>query len=110
MNTLLNDETYVEAARSLGTLAMSRATSAGDRIDEMMRAVVSRTATPRERSILLDQLAAVSSEFSSDRSAAEAFLRIGQAAMPKDVDAVELASYATIASTILNLDEAITRE
>ena len=108
--TLLNDETYVEAARSLATLAMSRATSAGDRIDEMMRAVVSRTATPRERSILLDQLAAVSSEFSSDRSAAEAFLRIGQAAMPKDVDAVELASYATIASTILNLDEAITRE
>ncbi|MCA9223320.1 MAG: DUF1553 domain-containing protein, partial [Planctomycetales bacterium] len=107
--TLLNDETYVEAARALATRAM-QLNRLEERIVAMFRDVLSRDPLPAELELLTGQFADVRSDFQASREEATKLLQVGQAAVPKDADAAELATLTTIASTILNMDEAITRE
>lgn len=108
--TLLNDETYVEATRALAINAMNMHEEPTERIDEMFRAVLSRNIEDIELEVLLEQLEHVHTEFENAPRSASELLNVGQANVPQHFDAVELATYATIASTIMNLDEAITRE
>ena len=110
-STLLNDPTYVEAARVLAERVMREAarrpTSASRRA---MLLVVGRAADARR-----------SSPSSTPASIATALVcrrtgRGGPAAGDRPVtarsrlDAGELAAYAAVCSTILNLDEAVTKE
>ena len=108
--TLLNDDTYVEAARAFATRTIQNESKPERRIDAMFHATLSRRPTRREATVLLDQLTAVTAMFAADEPAARAILSIGQEQAPPNADPIELAAYTTIASTILNLDEAITRE
>ena len=48
--------------------------------------------------------------FRADRSGAESLLSVGETKADPALDAVELAAYTTVASTLLNLDETITKE
>jgi hypothetical protein len=48
--------------------------------------------------------------FRADRSGAESLLTVGETKVSSALAPVELAAYATVASTLLNLDETITRE
>ena len=44
-----------------------------------------------------------------DRSAAEAYLKVGNTKPPADLDAAELAAWTNVARALLNLHETITR-
>lgn len=107
---LLNDETYVEAARVLATRSIDRQDRPSERVRYMFRTVLSRDPSANEVEVLLHQLETVHDAFSSDKQSAERLCRVGQAELPEHVSTTELASYATVASSILNLDEAISRE
>ena len=107
---LLNDETYVEAARNLATRALRHATEPTLQIEFIMQSVLSRTPTDRESQLLSRQLDAFRSMYRRDINDAKRFTNIGQSASPDDLPPDELAALTAVASIVMNMDEAITRE
>lgn len=108
---LMNDPTYVEAARFLGQRMMAEGGSTPEqRIAHGFRLAVARAPRPTELSILTRGFNRALADFRADRNAAETLLRVGERPSPATLDRTELAAYATIANTLLNLDETITKE
>lgn len=108
---LLNDPTYVEAARvfAANILKDGGATSA-DRLDWAYRHALSRSPKPEEQQILMQLLEKHLKEYTADKPAAEKLVASGQWPVAKNVDVAELAAWTSVARTILNLHETITRE
>lgn len=108
---LLNDITYVEAARKLAERMLDQGElSTASRIQFAMRIVLAREANERELPVLLNALERSRSRFQKDPQAAQQLLSVGESRQKKQYDAVELAACTVIASLILNLDESINRE
>jgi hypothetical protein len=108
---LLNDPTYVEAARALAQRLIREAgRDAGRRIDLAFRLALCRPATPRQRQILRDLAARETMNYRRDPGAAAKLLGVGESEYDKTIDAAELAAWTTVASVILNLDETITKQ
>lgn len=107
---LLNDPSFVEAARALAVRTLSEGGSTAEsRIEFMFRICLSRAPREEEVSVLKDVLKEQRKQFSESPGKLKQFLSIGQAPVPERVDAVELATWASVARVILNLDEVITR-
>jgi hypothetical protein len=108
---LLNDPTYVEAARKLAERVLhDGGPSTESRLLHAFRLTVARPPRPEEIQILGDVLQRARERFRRDPKAAAGLLAVGQASRDGRLDAVELAAWASVASLILNLDEAITKE
>jgi hypothetical protein len=109
--TLLNDVTYVEAARVLAQRVMTEAGPAPEaRIAFAFRLVAARPARPAELAILSADLDYHRAAYRNDRKAALKLVSTGESRRNEKLDAGELAAYTAVASLILNLDEAITKE
>jgi mono/diheme cytochrome c family protein len=109
--TLMNETTFVEAARLLAqrVLHEGQATPEG-RVARMFRLVVSRPPRPAELRVLLAGLAEHRTHYEQDRGAALKLLSTGEAKRDERLDVGELAAYTAVANLILNLDEAVTKE
>ena len=107
---MLNDETYIEAARALATRAIDEHDTAAAQIDSMFRAALSRNPSNRELTVLMAQLQGDQESFAASPGTAARFVAVGQSEVPSSIDNVELAALTNVASAIMNLDEAITRE
>jgi hypothetical protein len=107
---LLNDVTYVEAARVLAQRAMAEAKTPEQRVERAFRMLLARPPRPAERGVLLAGLARHRAHYEKDRAAAAKLTAAGDAPRDPRLDVAELAAYAAVASVILNLDEAITKE
>jgi hypothetical protein len=108
--TLLNDPSFVEAARVLAARVMTQGDrSDGERITRLWRLVLARSPEESERAIL-SRLLATSRARYRDAAEAKKFLGVGLAPTPAGVDLAELAAWANVARAILNLDETITRD
>jgi len=107
---LLNDPTYVEAARVFAERVL-REGGAGveDRIHFAFRRALSRKANAEELKVLTGLVKKHLEQYAADTKSAEQLVAVGQAPAPKDVPAPELAAWTSAARTILNLHEAITR-
>ena len=107
---LLNDPTFVEAARSLAARALREggATDA-DRITFLWRQALSRAPDAAERDLVAGLLTRRRAEFKQDPQAATDLLSVGIAPRDKAVDPVELAAWTATARAVLNLHEAIAR-
>ncbi|WP_442482121.1 DUF1553 domain-containing protein [Aeoliella sp. SH292] len=109
---LLNDVTYVEAARKLAAMMLED----GNASVESRLAIAFESLTAREpRGEELKKLVAVLEKyqhhFAADPYAAKEFIQHGESARGAEgVDDVTLAAYAATASLILNLDEAVTKD
>jgi hypothetical protein len=108
---LLNDVTYVEAARRLAQLMLTD----GGRTPEQRIAFAFRRATARapeakELQVLARGLERYRQTFAAHRESALNFLRHGDSPLDARTDPVELAAYAATAGVILNLDETISKE
>ncbi|MBL8848762.1 MAG: DUF1553 domain-containing protein [Planctomycetaceae bacterium] len=109
--TLLNDVTFVEAARVAATRVLEgTATTDDDRLSRLMALATSRTPAATELDVLRRTLAGHREHFRNDPAAAAELIDIGDSAAPADVDPVELAAFTLVASLVLNLDEVITKE
>ena len=107
---LLNDITYVEAARHLAGLALAQSTRPTDRLQYAFRRATGRPAEPRELAILETALQKYQQTFSRNPQAAVQYVQVGQSPADSNPNVQELAAYASVCSVILNLDEVITKE
>jgi hypothetical protein len=103
----LNDVQFVEAARNLATLAMSAAPDTPARLDFIAARVLSRPFAAEETTLLTGTLAALRARYDAAPDQASALLTAGESPLATGFDANELAAWTLIASTILNLDEAL---
>jgi len=108
---LWNDPTYVEAARNL---AQRMLRESGPRIDDRIsyayREVVSRPPSKTELAVVKEFAGQQMAAYSSNREAALKLLRVGDSKFDSSLNPAELAAWTNVASMILNLDEAITKE
>ncbi len=107
---LLNDPTYVEASRVLAARALREAgPDPSARVRFLFREATARRPSPAETRILLDLAQRRLEHYRQQPELAARLIAIG-ASKPGNVEAVELAAWTTVASTIFNLDETVTKE
>jgi hypothetical protein len=108
---LMNEVTFVEAARKLAERMMRQGGATPQaRIAYGYALLLARSPGPRQAEVLaraFDQFAAA---FRANPESTAAFLRAGESGVTEGLDHVELAAYASVASLMLNMDEAITKE
>ena len=110
---LLNDPTYVEAARALAERVLKEAEKQIPIVERLWR---SQLATARqlpnaESCALLTRLAKEQATHFRRRSKeAAALLTNGESPYDKTMEPADLAAWTMVASTILNLDETISKE
>jgi hypothetical protein len=104
---LLNDPTFVEAARALGGRMMA---NGADGIAYGFRVATARTPAPREVDVLRATLNDELEHYRQHAGEAEKLLKVGEAPVDPAANQAELAAWTTVASMILNLDETITKE
>jgi mono/diheme cytochrome c family protein len=108
---LLNDVTYVEAARQLAQLAIEHGGSSPDeRLSFAFRRALARAPTAAELDVLRRGLDRTLAAYRADKPAAEQLILLGDSPHDKALDPVLLAAYTAAAGVILNLDETITLE
>ncbi len=107
---LLNDPSYVEAARAFAVRIMSECK--GDetaRIAWAWQQTLARKPQPQELATLRALLDKHRGQYEQDKAAAITFLHVGNTPPPAELDAAELAAWTNVARALLNLHETITR-
>ena len=108
---LMNDVTYLEAARKMAERMMREGgTIPAQRIAYGFELATARVPDRRESEILQSSLSYYRDAFQSNPAAASKYLAQGEALRDRSLDERELAAYATVASMFLNLDAAVTKE
>lgn len=105
---LMNDVTFLEAARVLAERMMAAGPSPEERLRYGFRAATARGPAAREQEVLLGSLRHHLDYF-ADEAKAKAFLAQGDRPVNGNLPARELAAYSAVASLILNLDEVVTK-
>lgn len=107
---LLNDPQFVEAAR---VLAERLVRECGDGFDACIRRafrlLTGRAPEPREQDILRQSYREQLALFGKDPAAAEKSLLVGEAPRDRCLPADRVAATAVLASTLMNLDEFVTK-
>jgi len=107
---LLNDMTYVEAARVLAQQILSSSITDEERIASIYQHILARPPLEVEQQIVLRQLEQAKAHYANHPEDADRLLENGPTPVDPAIDPIELAATTLIANTIFNLDEAITRE
>jgi hypothetical protein len=108
--TMMNDPTFVEAARALAAGLIARGGDDAARFSAAFERIVNRTPSERERALLAAMFERQRVAFAADPAAALRFLAVGESPRDAAIDPVEHAALAATCLAILNLDEAVTRE
>jgi mono/diheme cytochrome c family protein len=107
---LLNDPTFVEAARVFAERVLKEGGSEADgRLTWAFTEVLSRPPTTEEQKVLADLHDRNRAQYAGDPAAATRLLHTGAHPLPSGVDAVELAAWTSVARVLLNLHETVTR-
>jgi hypothetical protein len=107
----LNDTTYVEAARLLAARAVRESSAApAAALARAFQLVLARPPDDAEKTILLDSHRAARESFAADPASAKAFLSNGDAPADTVFDPVDHAALASVCLSLLNTDEALTKE
>lgn len=108
--TLLNDPTYVEAARVFASRIINEGgETPTERINWAYQSALSRLPQPKELELMNALYEKHQSEFTGNLEAAEALVTTGETAATEAVEPNELAAWTSVARVILNLHETITR-
>ncbi|CCH56762.1 protein of unknown function DUF1549 [Fibrisoma limi BUZ 3] len=103
----LNDPQFVEAARVLAQRGLAQGQTGDVFINNAFKAVVSRSARPAEIDLMKQLYAEELSDFRRNPKRAKELLSVGEYPMDKKLNPEELAAWTVVASTIMNVDEAI---
>ncbi len=110
---LWNDEQFVEAARHLATRVLDELPAPGDearRLERLFRLATARRPDAATRDILVATLGDFRARYAARPEDAAGLLSPGSTEVPADADAIELAAWTMLASTVLNLDETLVRD
>ena len=109
--TMLNEITFLEAARAMAERAMAvPASSPKDRIRFLFQTATSRQPKQRELQILANGFVYHLNRYRDNPMQAKKLVESGESTPRPELNASELAAYTTIGSLILNLDEVITKQ
>jgi hypothetical protein len=107
---LLNDPTFVEAARAFATrIIKEKPGTPEERVQFAWRVALSRKASPDEAALLVKLFNESKKEFTNQEGEAQKLLGIGLAPLDSSIDPSELASWTMVSRAILNLGEATIR-
>lgn len=108
---LLNDPTYVEAARALAQRAQADGgETPAEQIAWAFVQVLARQPDEREATILANQYAGFVDRYAAAPEKAEALLTVGEWPVSSDADPVRLAALTATMNVVLNLDETLNLE
>jgi hypothetical protein len=108
---LMNDVQFLEAARLIGQRMMKEGGNSADtRLQYGFRLMTGRKPAPPEQTVLQESLRYHLDYFSDKQDEVREFLKQGEARTDPGLDQRELAAYTSVASLLLNLDEAVTRQ
>ena len=108
---LMNDPVYLEASRWLAHRILTEAPSdPGKRIAYAFRLATARAPRTQEVQVLRDMAEKELAAYRKDPGAARKLLSIGESPVDPKLDAPEFAAWMTVSSSILNLDETITKQ
>ncbi len=109
--TLLNEITYVEAARQLGErMLLEGGASPTERLTFGFQWATSRKPTAAELTVLLEGLNSDVARMKQQPDAAKQVIATGASKPNTSLDPTMLAAYTLTANVLLNLDEVVTRE
>ncbi len=109
--TLLNDETYIEAARVLAQkMIREGGKTPEERLTFGFRRVLGRSPNANEMKIMTTSLAKRLAKFRAEPDAARDLSMVGDYPIDLGLDKAELAAFTVTASTLLNLDETLNKE
>lgn len=107
---LLNDPTYVEAARVFAEKAMREGGATFDaRLGWAFARALSRPPDKEEARILRDLFEAQRKRYTTDAAAARELVAVGDKPAASDLPLPELAAWTAVSRALLNLHETITR-
>jgi hypothetical protein len=106
----LNDPVFVESARVLGERIAMHGGDTAARLSFACRRVLSRSPSAREQAVLEELFRSSRETYLRDPEAAAAVSGHGKAPQQLGTDPADVAAWTAVASALLNLDEAITRE
>jgi len=105
---LLNDPSYVEAARAFAERIVAEGgAKPKQQVDWAVQEALAREASRKERALLAQLYAEHKAQLSEEE--ATALITIGQHPVPEGVDPIELAAWTSVARTLMNLPEFVTR-
>ncbi len=108
---LMNDDTYTEASRFLAErMIRDGGTSMETQLTHGFRLVLSRAPQPQEMRVLIRAYDRALADFQNDAAAVISLLNIGDKKTDPNRSTPQLAAMATVASTILCLDETVTKQ
>jgi Protein of unknown function (DUF1549)/Protein of unknown function (DUF1553)/Planctomycete cytochrome C len=108
--TMMNDPTWVEAARVLAEKSLKSHQQTADQLRHAFTTVVCRTPAERDLLALQNALDTQVHHYTSNPEQAKLLLDVGTAPRDESIDAVQHAALSIVCLAILNLDEAMTRE
>jgi mono/diheme cytochrome c family protein len=107
----LNETTFVEAARHFAEkIVREGGDNTTDRLHYAYEHALARPPKPNEVDILAGLKNAALESYTADVEAASEYVSVGESPVPADIELPDFAAWTTVASTILNLDEAVTKE
>jgi hypothetical protein len=107
---LLNDPTYVEAARAFAARILNECSgSTAQRVTWAWQQVLQRDPSEMEIKAIQSLVEKRLADYRSDSAAVDALLKTGFAPVPLAMDKAELAAWTHVARVLLNLHESITR-
>jgi len=106
---LLNDPTYVEAARAFAARILQSDGDAPKRINWAFQQALQRQPTADEMKTLSSLFSKHLADYQKDPAAAEALLKTGAAPVAANLNQPELAAWTHVARVLLNLHETVTR-
>jgi hypothetical protein len=107
---LLNDPSYVEAARAFAEKILREGGETDRvRLNYAFQRAVSRDVTDEEAAVLETLLKSHLAEYEADAASAEVLVTVGGRPVPLDLNRVQLAAWTSVARTLLNLHEVVTR-
>ena len=108
--TLLNDPSFVEAARVLaGKILAQPAHNEGERLEMIYERALARPIKSAERESLKEFLQVQRNYYRDHADEAEKLMRVGVATEPNTTSTTELAAWTQVCRTVLGLHETITR-
>jgi len=108
--TLLNDPSFVEAARVFAERILKESGSCSDeQITWAWRQALNRNPSAEEKEALEELLQAEKSYYKENPEAAVELLSVGMRPHPDELDPVQTAALTSVARAIFNLNEWLTR-
>ena len=107
--TLLNDPSFVEAARVFAERILRQGGTTRNRVTYAFRRAVSRMPAEEEVRLIEQLVEQHLSQYQEDLAAANQLLEIGEAEASAGLRAAKVAAWTSAARVILNLNEVVTR-